>query len=116
MTASGLIYGDVITGVAATGSFQDKNAGNSKPVNITNLTLYGTDANNYSPSVTQANISASILKAPITVTADSLTTTYTGATQFILSDNYSVNGLVGSDTKSSLNGVSATGSIAKTLR
>ena len=109
VTASGLIYGDVITGVAATGSFQDKNAGNTKPVNITSLTLYGADANNYSPSVTQANISASILKAPITVTADSLTTTYTGATQFIISDNFSVSGLIGGDTKATLNGVSATG-------
>ncbi|WP_163333431.1 YDG domain-containing protein, partial [Klebsiella aerogenes] len=45
---TGKITGDVLTlGAAPTGNFSDKNVANGKTVNITGLTLGGTDAGNY---------------------------------------------------------------------
>jgi hypothetical protein len=108
VTSSGLVAGDNITGAAATGNFINKDVG-TKAINISNIYLLGADAANYTVSVTQPYIFATINKANATVTADSLTTTYNGATQFILSNNFSALGLVNGETKSVLTNITASG-------
>jgi hypothetical protein len=47
------------------GTFVDKNVGTGKTVNITGLSLGGTDAINYSLSTTTATTTANITKANI---------------------------------------------------
>jgi hypothetical protein len=69
-TLSGVLSGDTVTLAAgsATGAFATKNAGTGKVVNVSGLSLTGTDASNY--TLTQPTASASITKAGLTVTAD----------------------------------------------
>jgi hypothetical protein len=72
-TLSGVLSGDTVTLAAgsATGAFATKNAGTGKVVNVSGLSLTGTDASNY--TLTQPTASASITKAGLTVTADNKT-------------------------------------------
>lgn len=107
---SGNINNDVITGGSAQGTFANKNAGIGKIVTLSNPVLYGTDAANYSINLSQLTTTATINQAPAVVTAGSLSTTYSGTTQFILGSNFTATGLVGGETKSVLTGVSASGS------
>ncbi|WP_163347978.1 YDG domain-containing protein, partial [Enterobacter hormaechei] len=44
---TGVVAGDNLTVATSTGNFSDKNVGTGKTVNITGLTLGGTDAGNY---------------------------------------------------------------------
>ena len=107
---SGNITNDLITGGSAQGAFANKNAGAGKIVTLSDPILYGADAANYSVNLSQLTTSATINQAPAVVTAGSLTTTYSGTTQFILGTNFTATGLVGGETKSVLTGVSASGS------
>ena len=74
---TGMIGGDTLTVATATGAFTDKNAANGKTVNITGLTLGGTDASNYNLLDSTATATADINKADISaitgITADSKT-------------------------------------------
>ncbi|GHT12724.1 hypothetical protein FACS189415_3080 [Bacteroidia bacterium] len=70
-TLTGVLAGDnvtySITGITA--SFNDKNAGNNKPVTLNrNITLSGADAGNY--ALIQPTLAANITTKKITVTAD----------------------------------------------
>ena len=69
---SGTVGTDVLSvnSSSVTGTFADKNVGNSKAINLSGVTLTGTDSNNYTVSGV-AGVSANI-------TAKSLTTTLTG--------------------------------------
>ena len=58
---SGLFGGDVV-GVSGTGAFADKNVGVAKPVNVSGITLTGTDAGNYRLSGTTATTTARQLR------------------------------------------------------
>jgi filamentous hemagglutinin family protein len=63
---NGMVSNDVLTVGSATGAFTDKNAASGKTVNISGLTLGGTDAGNYTLANGTATTSADIAKAQIT--------------------------------------------------
>jgi filamentous hemagglutinin family protein len=73
------IVGDVLSydGVAR---FSDKNAGTSKTVNVTGITLGGTHAANYTLASNSATTSADIAKRTLTASAIGLNKTYDGGT------------------------------------
>jgi filamentous hemagglutinin family protein len=99
-TASGLVGGDtaaMLTGVTAAGS--GKNAGNYSVV------AAGSDSN-YNLTLNSGILA--IAKADAVVTANSASTTYSGATQSV--SGFTATGLVGSDTAAVLTGVTASGS------
>ncbi|MBP9712917.1 MAG: filamentous hemagglutinin N-terminal domain-containing protein [Sterolibacterium sp.] len=56
----GQFAGDDLSMTGAQGAFADKNVGKDKPVNISGITLSGTDAGNYRLESTQASTLASI--------------------------------------------------------
>src|SRR5262249_45119492 len=72
-TLTGVLSGETVTltAASATGAFATKNVGTGKVVNVSGLSLSGTDASNY--SLTQPTATASITKAGLTVTADDKT-------------------------------------------
>src|SRR5262249_11988101 len=72
------VAGDVLT-ASGTANFVDRNAGSGKAVSVTSIGLSGADALNYSFNATAAT-SANITPRPITVTAQTDTKTYDGAT------------------------------------
>ena len=77
---TGMISGDHLSVATATGAFADKNVGTGKTVNITSITLGGTDAGNYNLSNTNATAQASISKAAVTLGIADFTKTYDGTT------------------------------------
>ena len=62
---SGMVAGDSLNVATASGEFSDKNASTNKTVNITGITLGGSDAGNYTLVNNTAIASASIDKATI---------------------------------------------------
>ncbi|MDD2684541.1 MAG: YDG domain-containing protein [Gallionella sp.] len=70
-TITGIISGDTVT-LSETASFVSKNAGTSKTVNVSAMTLAGADAGNYVLQNTTATTTASI-------TAKALTASYSGS-------------------------------------
>ncbi|NDC43267.1 MAG: filamentous hemagglutinin, partial [Chitinophagia bacterium] len=62
---SGAVTGDNLTVATSTGTFDDKNVGVAKTVYVSNLTLGGSDAENYTLTKTTAVASANITKANI---------------------------------------------------
>ncbi len=106
-TLSGVILGDDIT-ISQTASFSDKDAGENKTVNITDISLGGTDITNYSFDNSDTTTTASINKALATVTVDNKEVIYDGNTHTI--DNYTVTGLVNNEDKSVLDSISISGS------
>jgi gliding motility-associated-like protein len=67
-TLAGVITGDIVSLVSAgaTGTFENKNAGQGKVVTTTGFTIAGTDAANY--NLIQPSVSASITRASLAVT------------------------------------------------
>ncbi len=63
---TGMISGDNLTVTGATGNFVDKNAGTGKTVNITGITLGGTDLSNYNLVSANATTTAAITKLRLT--------------------------------------------------
>ncbi len=67
---AGMLSGDALTlGGTATGAFSDKNVANGITVNITGITLGGTDASNYNLTTATASTTANITKALLTYVA-----------------------------------------------
>ncbi|WP_458232670.1 beta strand repeat-containing protein, partial [Roseateles sp. P5_E8] len=62
---TGKVAGDTLTVATSTGNFVDKNAATGKTVNITGLTLGGTDAGNYTLASNTATTTATISKAAL---------------------------------------------------
>jgi YDG domain/Cadherin domain/Beta-propeller repeat/HYR domain len=60
---TGILGSDALTVASSTGNFVDANVGNGKTVNITNLTLGGADADNYTLLNDTATTMANILAA-----------------------------------------------------
>ncbi|WP_313056004.1 YDG domain-containing protein [Pseudomonas lopnurensis] len=60
-TFAGIIDGDTLAVGSASGTFTDKNAGTGKTVNITGITLTGSDAGNYQLADNTATTTATIL-------------------------------------------------------
>ncbi len=94
--ADNRIAGDVFTTGYGSASFVDKNAGTAKQVNVTGITLVGTDARNYTFN-TSAMTAASITQRDISITANSATKEYGTADPTF---TYAASGLVGSDALS----------------
>ncbi len=108
---SGQLFGtDTISGGSF--AFTDKNAGTGKTVTTSAVSLSdGAQGNNYIVSYAD-NTASSISKAPLTVTGNSLSGTYNGATQSVA--GYKATGLVnGEEALSVLTGVSASGASAR---
>ena len=108
-TACGAITCSYTTGTLTSGKnllgtasfvMSSKNAGT---VTATGTGLYS-DQQGYLMTASNSG-TATIAKAPLTITGSSASTTYTGEVQTV--SGYTVSGLVGSDTTSSLSGVSA---------
>ncbi|SFU51919.1 filamentous hemagglutinin family N-terminal domain-containing protein [Polaromonas sp. YR568] len=87
---SGLFAGDVVN-VAATGLFNDKNAGANKTVNLSS-SYSGADAGNYAIT-SQAGTTATINKADLVVQANGVSKVYDGTTAASVA--FSGNGLTG---------------------
>ncbi|MGO8835888.1 MAG: beta strand repeat-containing protein [Limisphaerales bacterium] len=75
--ADNRVSGDVFTDSYSGASFNDKNAGNGKTVNVSGIAISGTDAANYTFNTT-ASTTASISAQAITVTAAANSKTYDG--------------------------------------
>jgi len=69
------IAGDVLTDAYTGATFADKNVGAVKTVNVTGLSISGTDAANYTANAT-ASTTANITARAITATADAKSKTY----------------------------------------
>ena len=63
------VAGDVFTATFAAAAFADKNVGTAKPINVTGISISGTDAGNYSLTSTTATATASITPATVTGTS-----------------------------------------------
>lgn len=101
-SSSDIIGGDTVT-FSQNAAFADKNAGTGKTINISGISVSGTDAANYSLTGTTATATADITKAALTVTANSELAAYSG---FPYSGGNGVyyTGLIGSDTPAALGG------------
>ena len=99
-TISGKVTGDKLS-VSATGAFADMNAGNNKTVNISNITLTGSDKGNYTLATTGATTTANISKKALTVTADDKSVSYGDAAPTYTA---SYSGFVSDESKSNLSG------------
>ncbi len=97
-TLVGIVSPDVVTLVtsAAAADFSNPNAGTGKLVNISGLTLGGTNASNY--SIVQPTRSANITKRPITFTAVTDSKTYDGNTTSIVIPSITSGALQYNDT------------------
>jgi hypothetical protein len=71
------VAGDVFTDSYAVANFSDKNAGASKTVSVTGISISGTDAGNYSFNTT-ATTTASITPRPLVVSATGVNKVYDG--------------------------------------
>ncbi|MEW6372268.1 MAG: YDG domain-containing protein, partial [Pseudomonadota bacterium] len=74
------VAGDVLSLTAGGASFQNKNAGNGKTVNVTGIALGGDDAINYTLASTSATTSANIFARVLNANATGLNKTYDGGT------------------------------------
>jgi hypothetical protein len=73
------VAGDVLAVSYAAASFSDRNVGTAKPVNVSGISIAGTDAGNYSAN-TAASTTANISAQAITVRAASDSRIYNGTT------------------------------------
>ena len=67
VTFAGLVEGDTLTVASATGAFEDKNAGDDKPVSVSKIILGGEDAGNYTVSL-PTDVMATISPKNVTIT------------------------------------------------
>src|SRR5437868_6550731 len=83
------IPGDVVTDSFTSASFADKNVGNGKTVNVSGISIAGTDAGNYALQNTTASTTANITARALTVSATGLNKVSDGTTAaaVTLSDN-----------------------------
>ena len=84
LSSSGVVKGDNLL-LAGNGAFVDANAGTTKTVNVTGISLAGNDASNYILNSTTASTTASIAQKIITVQAMGADKTYDGNTSDLVS-------------------------------
>lgn len=109
-TFNGLLDGDALTVAAVTGAFEDKTVGASKTVNISEITLGGADAANYTlvASGSQTTAQAAITAKRVTITGvDAQDKPYDGGTTATAIGTASLNGLVPGDNVSITTGTAA---------
>jgi hypothetical protein len=93
------VAGDSLSTSYTSASFWDQNVGNGKTVNVSGISVSGTDAGNYSFNTT-ASATANITTATLTITAAANTKTYDGSTSAAATPTTS--GLQGSDSVTGL--------------
>ncbi|MCA9473625.1 MAG: filamentous hemagglutinin N-terminal domain-containing protein, partial [Nitrospira sp.] len=103
-TGNGVITGDVVT-VNGTATFGDKNVGTGKTVNLTGLTITGTDVSNYVLSSTTGTSSANITPKALTVSGlTAANKVYDGTTSATVDHSgVTFTGLVAGDTVTAAN-------------
>src|SRR5439155_1580999 len=97
------LAGDVLSTSYTGASFANKNAGTAKTVNVSGISISGTDAANYTANTT-ATTKANITKATLTVIADNKTRTSTASnpaltatyTNFVGGETLATSGVTGS--------------------
>jgi hypothetical protein len=96
--ADGVLGGDFIA-FSETAAFADKNVGTDKPIDVTGISLVGTDAGNYALTSTTAATSADITPRPVTVSlVGSVSRVYDATTTVALGpENVRVDGLLAGD-------------------
>jgi filamentous hemagglutinin family protein len=98
---TGMVAGDVLGVASASGAFEDKNADTNKTINISGLSLSGTDAGNYTLATTTAVTTADINKATITATGFTVENkTYDGTTAAAVDSYGSLTGIISGDSVS----------------
>ena len=97
----GLVHNDAVTVTAGSAAFDNANVGMGKTVSFTDYSLSGEAAGNYTLSAQPASVTASISKAPLTVTAKPKTITYGDASA---NDGVSYSGFVTGESESNLGG------------
>jgi hypothetical protein len=88
LSSTGVVKGDNLL-LAGSGAFTNANAGTAKTVNVTGITITGSDVGNYSLNSTTANTTASIAQKVITVQAIGADKIYDGTTSDVVSLNSS---------------------------
>ncbi|MBA4710583.1 filamentous hemagglutinin N-terminal domain-containing protein, partial [Aquitalea magnusonii] len=112
VTSSGLVNGDNVQ-VVATGGFASANVGNNITVNVTGVSLSGTDAGNYTiPNSTAISTTANITPASLTVTASNASKTYDGLA-YSGGNGVSYSGFVNGESSSVLGGSLSYGGTAQ---
>ncbi|WP_374581737.1 YDG domain-containing protein [Pseudoduganella sp.] len=91
--ADNRVSGDALTLGYGAAAFSDKNAGNGKTVNVTGITLGGTDAANYTLAATSASTTANITPRTLTATATGGNKVYDGTVAAVVT--YADNRLAG---------------------
>ena len=88
---TGMITNDNLSVASSSGNFIDKNVGVNKTVNITGLSLGGTDATNYNLIDTSANTTATIYQKDLNLTYTALDKYYDGtAVALVLENTYDI--------------------------
>ncbi len=80
-TLVGLVSGDAVSISAVTGSFASKDAAPNVPIAGFNITLTGPQANDYTPTLAIAPLTANITPAPLTIIQTVADKPYDGTTQ-----------------------------------
>ncbi len=78
-TVNGAISGDTVT-ATGTATFNDKNAGSNKPINVSSITLQGSSAGNYTSANTSTTTLATILPRELLVIVTADNKIYDGTT------------------------------------
>ena len=94
---NGMFQYDNLTVATSTGVFAEKDAGNGKTVNISNITLGGTDAGNYELGNSTATATANITPAPLTISANDISRMLGNAYVFSGTE-FTASGLVNGET------------------
>ncbi|WVN42752.1 YDG domain-containing protein [beta proteobacterium MWH-UniP1] len=100
---SGKLNGDSLTITAGPGAFSNKDAGDSKTVNISGITLDGADKNNYVLASGTATTTANITRVPLTITANGDSKTYDGVA-YSDGNGLSFNGFITGENSDVLSG------------
>ena len=84
------IGSDSVSDIYTSASFNNKNAGNGKPISVSGVSISGADAGNYTLQDTTASTTATITLAPLTVSVTAANKVYdtTTAATVSLSDNH----------------------------
>jgi len=90
------ISGDLLTFSHTGASFDNKNVGTAKPVNVSGLSVGGTDAGNYSLANSTPSSSADITAASLTGSIGANSKVYDGNTSAVIATR-TLTGVVGSD-------------------
>src|SRR5207245_5087370 len=77
---TGVLGSDAVSLSGGTASFASKTVGAAKTVNVSGLTLSGTDAANYQLASTTASTTAAITARPLVVSAAGVNRAYNGGT------------------------------------